>query len=149
LELHKLEFHLLNVLGKLGNYRGNTRCNDINFNIACNFIGVNVQALAADLIADGVRVAAKPVSISKSLQQNLFGGDIFLEFDETGLVGFGVVYKEVKPTCVWSVFKLSGYYSNVLAEELRVSHYEVPHIVNLILEWGRDQLLSTDDTDHG
>jgi hypothetical protein len=149
LELHKLEFQPLNVLGKLGNYRGNTWRNDVDFDIAFDFIGVNVQALTADLVAYGLRIAPKPVSISKSLQENLFVGDISLEFDETRLVGFGVINKEVKPTCVWSVFKLSRYYSNVVAEDLWVSHYEVPHIVNLILEWGRNHLLTTDDTDHG
>jgi hypothetical protein len=65
------------------------------------------------------------------------------------LVGFGVVNKEVKSTRVWSVFKFSRYYPNVVTEDLRVSHYEIPHIVNLIFKWGRDKLSSTDATDHG
>jgi hypothetical protein len=82
------------------------------------------------------------------LQENLFVGEIFLEFDEAGLVGLGVVNKKVKPTYVRSVSKLTGDDFNVVAEDLRVMHYEVPHIVDLILKWGRDQLWSADETDH-
>src|SRR5581483_1726703 len=65
---YELKFHPLNILGELGNYRGDSWRDNIDLDVAFDLVGVDIQTLATDLIPDSVRIRPEPICIAQRLK---------------------------------------------------------------------------------